>query len=401
MTRWFAAWRWGLGIGSVLLLAGAALAEPYAADAPKNAAPEHLWVYVGTYTGKGSKGIYRFDFDLATGKLSGRELAGEAVNPSFLAIHPNQRFLYAVDEIASFDGKKTGAVTAFALDPQSGKLTRLNQQASGGAGPCHLVVDQAGKHVLVANYGGGSASVLPIQADGRLGAATDVVQHKGSGTNPQRQEGPHAHSINLDKSNRHAVVADLGLDKVFIYRYDEAKGKLPPNDPPFVALPPGSGPRHFAFHPNGYNAYVINELNSTVTAFTYDAGRGALTILQTLSTLPPGVKVTNYPAEVQVHPSGKFLYGSNRGHDSIAVFAIDPQTGKLRPAGHQGQGIKTPRNFGIDPTGKYLIVANQDSNSLVVFRIDPSTGELKPTGTVVEVPRPVCVKMMPRGAVGQ
>jgi 6-phosphogluconolactonase len=387
MIRWVAAG---------LLLAATALAEPRLAEVANDASPNHLWVYVGTYTGKGSKGIYRFDFDLATGKLSGRELAGEAVNPSFLAIHPGHRFLYAVDEIANFGGKKTGAVTAFALDPQSGKLTRLNQQPSGGAGPCHLVVDHAGKHVLVANYGGGSASVLPIGPDGRLGAATDVVQHKGSGTNPQRQEGPHAHSINLDKPNRHAVVADLGLDKVLIYHFDEAKGKLPPNDPPFAALPPGSGPRHFAFHPNGRNAYVINELASTVTAFDYDADRGALKILQTLSTLPAGLKVTNYPAEVQVHPSGKFLYGSNRGHDSIAIFAIDPQTGKLRPVGHQGQGIKTPRNFGIDPTGKYLIVANQDGNSLIVFRIDPSTGELKPTGTVVEVPTPVCVKMMPR-----
>ncbi len=401
MARWFTVWRRGCGLGLVLLLAGVAPAQRRAADAPKDAAAERLWVYVGTYTGKGSKGVYRFDFDLASGKLSNRELAGEAVNPSFLTIHPNRRFLYAVNEVASFGGKQAGAVTAFALDPHGGKLTRLNQQSSGGDGPCHLVVDQAGKHVLAVNYGGGSAVVLPILADGRLGEATDFVQHKGSGTNPKRQEGPHAHSINLDIPNRHAVVADLGLDQVLVYRFDEAKGKLSPNDPPFAALPPGSGPRHFAFHPNGRNAYVINELNSTVTAFDYDARLGTLKIVQTLSTLPPGVKVTNYPAEVQVHPSGKFLYGSNRGHDSIAIFAIDPQTGKLRPVGHQAQGIKTPRNFGIDPTGKYLIVANQDGNSLVVFAIDQGTGELKPTGTVAEVPTPVCVKMMPRGPGGQ
>jgi 6-phosphogluconolactonase len=398
MTWRFSVWRRGCELGLVLLLASALQAQQRAADAPKDAASGHLWVYVGTYTGKDSKGIYRFDFDLASGKLSNRELAGETVNPSFLAIHPNRRFLYAVNEIADFGGKQAGAVTAFALDPQSGKLARLNQQSSGGAAPCHLVVDKAGKHVLAANYGGGSAVVLPILADGRLGEATDFVQHKGTGTNPQRQEGPHAHSINLDSPNRHAVVADLGLDKVLIYRFDEAKGKLSPNDPPFVALPPGSGPRHFAFHPNGRNAYVINELASTVTAFDYNADRGVLKPVQTVSTLPPGSNPSNSTAEVQVHPSGRFLYGSNRGFNTIAVFAIDPQTGELRPVGQQGHRIKTPRNFGIDPTGQYLIVANQDGNSLVVFRIDPGTGELKPTGAVADVPTPVCVKMMPRGA---
>ena len=401
MTRRFSVWRHLCGLGLVLLLTGAIPAQQGATDAPKDAAAGHLRVYVGTYTGKDSKGIYRFDFDLASGKLSNRELAAETVNPSFLAIHPSRGFLYAVNEVADFGGKKAGAVTAFALDPKSGKLTRLNQRSSGGAAPCHLVVDNAGKHVLAANYGGGSAIVLSLMADGRLLDMAAFEQHQGSGTDPKRQEGPHAHSINLDKSNRHAVVADLGLDKVFIYRYDETQGTLIPRSPAAVSLPPGSGPRHFAFHPNGRNAYVINELASTVTAFDYDADRGTLKPLETLSTLPPGSKPNNSTAEVQVHPSGRFLYGSNRGFNSIAVFAIDPQTGRLRPVGQQGHRIKTPRNFGIDPTGQYLIVANQDGNNLVVFRIDPGTGELKPTGIVAEVPTPVCIKMIPRGPGGQ
>jgi 6-phosphogluconolactonase len=375
----------------VLLLISTAFAEPAAAE-PKM---ERLRVYVGTYTQRGSKGIYRFDFDPASGKLTSRAVAAEAKNPSFVAIDPNQRFLFAVSEVDNIDGKSSGAVNAFAIDRGTGDLTLLNQQPSGGAGPCHLVVDRAGKHVLVANYGGGSVAVLPIASDGRLGKATAFIQHTGSGPNPQRQERPHAHSINLDAANRFAVVADLGLDKLFVYRFDAAKGTLTPNEPPYVSIAPGSGPRHFAFHPNGRNAYVINELASTVTAFHYDSDRGILEPLQTISTLPSDFKGKNYTAEVQVHPSGRFLYGSNRGHNSIAVFAIDPATGKLTATGHQSGQIKTPRNFGIDPTGSHLLVANQDSDSIVVFRIDAAIGELRPTGITAEVPVPVCVKMMP------
>jgi 6-phosphogluconolactonase len=365
------------------------------AGAKKEPKPEKLWVYIGTYTSGGpSKGIYRLELDLASGKLTAPELAAETKDPSFLAIHPNQHFLYAVNEGANFNGTGAGAVSAFALDPKTGALTSLNQQSSGGAGPCHLVVDRQGKHVLAANYGGGSACVLPIQADGRLGEATSFVQHHGSSANKQRQEKPHAHSVNLDAANHFAFVADLGLDKVLVYRFDAKKGTLTPNEPPAAAVAPGAGPRHFAFHPNGRYAYVINEMQSTVTAFSYDAERGELKTLETVSTLPKGFKGNTSTAEVQVHPSGKFLYGSNRGHDSIAIFAIDPETGKLTAVGHQAQQIKTPRNFGIDPTGTYLLVANQASNSLVVFRINPKTGELEPTGTLVEVPKPVCVKMI-------
>ncbi len=357
--------------------------------------PQKYWAYVGTYTQRGSKGIYRFAFDPATGRLAGGELAAEAVNPSFLAITPDRKFLYAVAEVGDFHGGKTGAVAAFAVDARTGALAPLNQESSGGAGPCHLVVDRAGRHVLVANYGDGSAAVLPIGPDGRLGPPSSVVHHRGSGPNPGRQEGPHAHSINLDAANRFAVVADLGLDKVMVYRFDAERGTLTPNDPPAAAVAPGAGPRHFAFHPNGRAAYVINELNSTVTAFRYDAARGVLTPVQTVSTLPPGFRGENFPAEVQVHPSGRFLYGSNRGRNSIAVFAIDPASGRLTPAGDQASGIKNPRNFAIDPTGKYLLVANQDSDSVVTFGIDSATGKLRPTGHAMKVPMPVCIKLMP------
>jgi 6-phosphogluconolactonase len=382
--------------GAVVLLALAALPDAPLSFAREDTKMEKLWVFVGTYTGKASKGIYRCELDLATGKLEPRGLAVETANPSFLAIHPNHRFLYAVGEISEFGGKKSGAVSAFSLNPKTGELALLNQQPSGGAGPCHLVVDQQGKHVLAANYGGGSACVFPIGEDGRLGEATAFVQHRGSGTNPQRQDAPHAHSINLDPANRFAFVADLGLDKVLVYHYEADKGTLTPNDPPAVDLAPGSGPRHFAFHPSGRFAYVINELKSTITAFKYDANRGVLETLQTVSALPKDFKGKSWTAEVQVHPSGKFLYGSNRGHNSIAIFTIDSNTGELTAVGHQGHQIKTPRNFGIDPTGTYLLVANQDSDSIVVFRIDARTGELTPTGSVAEVPMPVCVKMIPQ-----
>lgn len=354
-----------------------------------------LLVFIGTYTGGESKGIYVSRLDLKTGKLSPAELAAETVNPSFLAIHPARKFLYAVGEISDFNGGKAGAVSAFALDAKSGKLAALNQQASGGAGPCHLVVDAAGKNVLVANYGGGSVACLPIQADGNLKPASSVIQHKGSGGDPRRQQGPHAHSINLDAANRFACAADLGLDKVLVYAFDAEHGKLAPNDPPAADLEPASGPRHFAFHPTGKFAYVINEMKLTVTAFAYDADRGVLTTLQTISTLPGKIENGYSTAEVQVHPSGKFLYGSNRGHDTIAVFAIDQTTGKLTAVEHESTQGKTPRNFGIDPTGQYLLACNQNSHTIAVYRIDPKTGELSPTGQLLKAPSPVCVKMIP------
>lgn len=359
-----------------------------------------MLVYIGTYTNnpqKNSKGIYIYRMDRKTGALTEVGTAPFVDSPAFLAIAPNHKYLYAANEIADFQGQKSGAVSAFSIEPKTGELTLLNQEASVGEGPCHLTVDRQGKNVLTASYGNGVVSVLPIQANGHLSKATSVIQHTGSSVNPQRQMEPHAHSINMDMGNRHAYAADLGVDKVFIYRLDAAKGILTPNDPPFAKVAPGSGPRHFAFHPNGRNAYVINEMLCTVTAFDYDSKTGALTEIQTLSTLPPGTSIeqtNSSTAEVQVHPSGKFLYGSNRGHNTIAAFTIDQATGKLTPAGHTSTQGKTPRNFGIDPTGTFLLAANQDTDNVVVYRINAETGALTPTGTTISVPMPVCVKFL-------
>jgi 6-phosphogluconolactonase len=367
------------------LLTASLLAAPAAAEGP-------LRVYIGTYTGEKSKGIYLSQLDPATGALTPAEVAAEVKNPSFLAIHPGGKFVYSVNEVSDLNGKPTGAVSAFSVEPSDGKLKLLNQQSSQGAGPCHLVVDSAGKNVLVANYGSGSCAVLPLGSDGRLGEATSAIQHQGKSVNPGRQEGPHAHSINLDAANRFAFVADLGLDKVLIYRFDGANGKLTPNDPPSVSVAPGAGPRHFAFHPTGKFAWVINEIANSVTGFAYDSSGGVLKELQTIGTLPADFKGTSHTAEVVVHPSGKFLYGSNRGHDSLAIFAIDAATGKLTAAGHQSTRGKTPRNFAIDPGGRWLLAENQGSGTIVIFAVDSATGELRPTGHQLEVPSPVCVR---------
>jgi len=366
--------------------------------ASEEAASGTMWLYVGTYThGKTpSEGIYLLELDLASGRLTTRGAAARLADPSFLAIHPTRKFLYAVNELDKFNGRKGGSVSALSIDPASGMLTLLNQQSSGGSDPCHLTVDRTGKNVLVANYGSGSIACLPIQAGGTLSAASSFLQHEGKSVDSGRHEGPHAHSINLDQANRFAIVADLGLDRVFVYKLDAGKGTLTPNEPPFATVAPGSGPRHFAFHPGGRFGYVISEMANTVTAFAYDADRGALTEIQTISTLPPGFQGKSYTAEVQVHPSGKFLYGSNRGHDSIAIFTVDPVTGKLTAAGHQATLGKNPRNFAIDPTGKYLLAENQDSDSIVVFRIDPATGDLKQVGEPLAVPMPVCIRMIPK-----
>ncbi len=354
--------------------------------------PSTVAVFVGTYTGGDSKGIYRFDLDTTTGKASLPSLAAEVMSPSFLAISPDRRFLYAVSEVDAFQGKKTGGVTAFAIDPKTGALTTLNAESVGGAGPCHLVVDKEGKNVLVANYGGGSVAVLPIGTDGRVKPLSSFVQHQGSSADKGRQGEPHAHSINLDKGNRFAFVADLGLDKILVYKFDPKAGTITPNSVGSAELSPGSGPRHFAFHPSGKYAYVINELNSTVTVFDYDAGKGILTQVQSLSSLPTNSKATNYPAEIVVHPTGRFVYGSNRGHDTIAAFKVDEANGMLTPVGHQGTGVKNPRNFAIEPTGKFLLVANQDGNTVVVFKINQETGNLDPTGQTIKVAKPVCVR---------
>jgi 6-phosphogluconolactonase len=350
-------------------------------------------VYIGTYSRGESEGIYAFRFNSESGELTPVTAVSGVKNPSFLAIAPDQKHLYSVAEIDMFDGQKAGGVAAFSLDKASGNLTKLNAQPTGGAGPCHVIVDKQGKNVLVANYGGGSVSVLPIGEDGQLKPPSSTIQHEGSSINPQRQKEPHAHSVNLDPNGKFAFVADLGLDKVMIYRFDPAKGELKANNPPSASVAPGSGPRHFAFHPNGKFAYVINEMGNTVTAFQYDATEGRLTPLETVSTIPKDYKEVTYTAEVQVHPSGKFLYGSNRGHDSIAVFQINQDTGKLTAKG-QTKCPATPRNFGMDPSGKFLLACGQSSNQIEVFKINQDTGELTSTGHKVKVPSPVCVKFL-------
>src|SRR5438270_2115543 len=315
------------------------------------AAGKYLF-YVGTYTqdGSKSKGIYAFRFDAATGQSTALGLAAETTNPSFVALHPNGHFLYAVNELQSYRGPNSGGVSAFSVDRESGKLTFLNEVPSRGADPCYIIVDKSGKWVLVANYTGGSVAVFPISADGKLAEASAFVQHTGHGANPKRQEGPHAHSIDLSPDNRFAFVDDLGLDEVLTYKFDSSKGSLTPNDPPFVKLDAGSGPRHFALHPSGKFAYVVAEMASAITALSVDLKSGKLQRLQTLSTLPKDFQGENDDAEVQVHPSGKFVYASNRGHDSIAVFAIDEKKGTLTKIEDVATQGKIPRSFEIDPT---------------------------------------------------
>lgn len=360
-------------------------------------------VYFGTYTGAKSKGIYVSRFDSTTGKLSGSELAAETKNPSFLALHPKERFLYAVGEVDRTQGKPGGAVNAFAIDGQTGKLTLLNQQASGGTGPCHVSVDATGKCVLVANYGSGSVAALPIKTDGGLDAAATTIQHSGSSINLKRQAGPHAHFITPSPDNRFVLACDLGLDKVFFYKLDATHARLATNNRPravaYAVVPPGSGPRHLAFHPNGRFVYVINEMALTITAFKYNSKRGvfseeagAFSELQNVFTVPADYAITekDSTAEIAVHPNGKFVYGSNRGHDSIAVFSADEWTGKLTLVQNESTQGKTPRHFAIDPTGKWLLAENQNSDSVVVFAIDAATGKLKPTGQTLTVGSPVC-----------
>jgi 6-phosphogluconolactonase len=367
-----------------------------AATAMTSQSQKATLVYLGTYTNAKSKGIYVSRLDLAQGTLSAPVLAADSQNPSFLAIHPTRDWLYAVNEIGTYEGKPGGSVSAFAINRETGALTPINRQSSVGGGPAHLVVDHGGRNVLVANYGGGSVAVLPIGADGGLRPSTAFVQHTGSSVNPDRQKEPHAHSVNVDANDRFAYVADLGLDKVMIYRLDAAKGTLTAGEPPFAATSPGAGPRHFAIHPQQKFAYVINELQNSVTAFTRDAATGGLTTLQTISTLPADVKpLPSYStAEVLVHPSGRFLYGSNRGHDSISVFTIDQASGRLTFVETVPTGGSTPRGFGIDPSGAYLVAGNQRSDSVVVFRIDRSTGRLTATGSRIEVGAPVSVKFV-------
>ena len=367
------------------------------------AALNETLAYVGTYTRGRSPGRGIYLFRLQTENLEVSQnitlvplgLAVETPNPSFIDLDVRRRLLFAVNEIDEFDGRPTGAVSAFSIDRTSGTLTLLNQRPSMGTGPCHLVLDKGNRNVLVANYGSGSVAVLPVGSDGRLGAATAAVQHSGKSIHPDRQKGPHAHCMTLDPANRFAFACDLGLDKVLSYRFDARQGKLTPNDPAFVSTRPGAGPRHMIFRPDGRFAYVVNELSSTVTAYAYDSNTGGLKDAQTVTTLPEYFDGANTGAEVGVHPSGRYLYVSNRGHNSVVLFAIDPQRGTLTYIEEQGTGGSTPRHFGIEPSAKHLAIANQDSNTVLVCRIDAGNGRLKPSGVFASVPSPVCVKFLP------
>jgi 6-phosphogluconolactonase len=353
-------------------------------------------VYVGTYTdGTGSKGIYAYRYHLQTGELTPLGVAAESSNPSFLAVHPARPWLYAVNELVQFEGKSSGAVSAYRIDPANGGLTLLNQVASLGADPCYVSIDKTGKYVLIANYTGGSVSTFPLLDDGRLGRASAFVQHEGSGVDRERQEGPHAHSIDLSADNRYAITADLGTDKLMVYRFDPRTGSLSPNATGSVKVNPGAGPRHFAFHPSGRFAYALNELTSTITVFSYTPANGHLHIRQNVAMLPADFHGRNDAAEIQVHPSGTFLYASNRGHESIAVFAIDRKEGTLRLVERVPSGGKEPRFFTIDPSGERLFAANQNSGNIVIFKIDQKTGHLQPTGQVLAVPSPVAISFAP------
>jgi len=357
--------------------------------------PDTFLVYIGTYTGPESEGIYTFEFDRKSGKLTPINQPAKTSNPSFVAVHPSGDFLYAVNEDAEFNGEKGGGITSFSIDPETGALTEINSQCTHGEHPCHLTIDQTGRTVGVANYTGGSIAAYRIGRDGALSPASTFVQHQGKSVHP-RQEAPHGHSIDVDPANRFMAVSDLGIDQVLIYKMNARKGQLTAHST--VKSEPGAGPRHFSFHPTGKFGFGINELNMTANAYRYDARTGRLELLQTVSTLPPGEKQQEgqSTAEMYVHPNGKFLYGSNRGHNTIVVYGIDQKTGKLSYVENESTGGSTPRSFGVVPTGDYLLALNQASNTIVVFKIDPGTGALEPTGEEVLCPTPVAAAFLAR-----
>ncbi len=374
------------------ILAIAALLAGCAPEAPMTrplSESEHL-LYVGTYTKETSAGIYGYRFDSSTGAAEALGLLAETRDPSFLALHPNGRYLYAVNEVDDFDSAGSGAISSFAIDHDSFALRKLNEVSSKGGWPCHLNLDGSGRMLIVANYKGGNIASFPVNEDGTLGEAASFYQHEGSSVH-SRQDQPHAHSADFSADDRFAFFSDLGLDQVKIYKADPATATIEPNDPAFVEVEPGSGPRHFSLHPSGRFAYGINELSSTVTFYSFDGESGTLAVQQTVSTLPEDFEGGNSTAEIYVHPSGNFVYASNRGHHSIAVFGIDPENGRLEARGQVSTQGERPRNFAFDPTGQYLLAANQESDNIAVYRIDGATGALQPTGTVLAIDAPVCL----------
>lgn len=379
----------GLGAAG-LMLATQTVAQP-------DEKSKKMLLYIGTYTSTGkSEGIYVHEFDAETGKLTPLHIVKNVLEPSFLTISNDRKHLYTVNELLEYEGKKSGAVSAFLIDQKTGNLQFLNKQPSFGDAPCHIAVSANQKFVLVANYLGGNVSVYPIENDGKLGEKVDLVQHSGSSLNLSRQESAHAHSITLSPDNRFAYACDLGTDKIYIYEFNSANGKLTPNPKQANYEPKlGAGPRHFAFHPNGKFAFVINELDLTITSLAFDKNPGTLKEIQTVPTLPAGASREGATcADIHISPNGKFLYGSNRGHNSLVCYQIDEKTGQLKYIQHTSTQGKKPRNFAIDPSGKFLLVANQDSDNIVVFQIDEKTGKLQSTGNVAQVPVPVCLKFM-------
>ncbi|NQW16668.1 MAG: lactonase family protein [Chloroflexi bacterium] len=350
-------------------------------------------VFVGTYTRTGGDGVYVLDMDDETGELSHSSSVSGATNPSFVAIHPSGKYLYAVAEVGNQGGEPGGAAYAYSIDQDSAALTEINSQSTGSDGPCHLAVDATGKYLCVANYGGGAVTMFPLNDDGSLEPRSDFHQHTGRSVNQQRQRSEHAHSINLDPTNKWAFTPDLGMDKIMTYKLDLENGKLLPGDPAFTETTHGEGPRHFDYHPNGELAFVINELGCTIVSYRFDSSAGTLTEIQSVTTLPDDwTGGGNTTADVHVSPDGRFVYGSNRGHDSLAIYSVDQASGEMTYVGHQSTGGKTPRNFGIAPSGKILLAANQDSDNIVVFKRDVESGTLEPTGAEIDVPMPVCLK---------
>ena len=351
-------------------------------------------VYIGSYSPADEAGIKCYGFNPDTGEMTFLSGTSGIENPSFLAVHSNGRLLYAVSETDGREGNTSGGVASFRIVSSKGELERLNEVSSGGAAPCHISLDRSERVLMAANYNGGNIAAFPLEKDGSLGKISSFHQHRGSGSDLPNQREPHAHSINTDPSNRFAMVADLGLDTLFVYRLNPETGLLAPHDPPFVKVKRKSGPRHLAFHPGGSFAYLINEIASTITVFKYDSESGRLEEIQTVSTLPEDFDGRNSTAEVVVHPSGRYLYGSNRGHDSIAVFEIDRQSGKLEPAQHRATGGRSPRNFCLSPDGKFLLAANQRSDNLLVFPLEESSGRILDPVDEISTKAPVCIRFV-------
>lgn len=356
------------------------------------AAERSAWLFIGAYTNDKNKGISVVRMDLGTGALSDLRLGAETPNPTFLELHPSGKYLYAVNEISNYEGQRAGSTSAFAIDRAKGELRPLNRLTSGGAGPCHIGLDRTGKMAMIANYGGGSVASYAIEGDGSLRGPVSFFQHEGTGPNAKRQERAHAHSVNAAPGNKFAVACDLGTDEIRVYAIDPAKGEMKAHGAAKAA--PGSGPRHFAFHPNGRYGYAANELLNTVTVYTWDARKGVLADVQTIGTLPEDYTGASTTAEIRVHPSGRFLYVSNRGHDSISVFGVDANSGRLSAVERVSVQGQVPRNFYIEPAGRWLIAANQKTNNLIVFEVDIATGRLRTTGKGMTAGQPVCLRTL-------